>query len=122
MEPGTSISQFLEITKEDILPAGDREITGGMKIRKVGQGGRAMIRIEKMDAAARLALGLPMDINTAGRDDLVLVPGIGEKTADIIVAARAKKNRFGSLEELKEIRGIKEKKLEKLRPYLCVEP
>jgi competence protein ComEA len=122
VEPGTSISQFLEITKEDILPAGDREITGGMKIRKVGQGGRAMIRIEKMDAAARLALGLPMDINTAGRDDLVLVPGIGEKTADIIVAARAKKNRFGSLEELKEIRGIKEKKLEKLRPYLCVEP
>jgi hypothetical protein len=79
VEPGTSISQFLEITKEDILPAGDREITGGMKIRKVGLGGRAMIRIEKMDAAARLALGLPMDINTAGRDDLVLVPASGKK-------------------------------------------
>lgn len=122
VKPGTSVSQLLETLETEKTPARNQELIGGMKIRNVDRGAPSEIRIEKMDAATRLALGLPVDINTAGFADLVLVPGVGEKTADAILALRGEKTRFGSLEELKEICGIKEKKLEKLRPYLCVEP
>ncbi len=32
-----------------------------------------------MEAAKRLALGLPLDINLAGLDELKLIPGVGRR-------------------------------------------
>jgi competence protein ComEA len=68
--------------------------------------------------ATTLALGLPVDINRVSASDLSLVPGIGETLAAKIILLREQKNGFSSLEDLKEVPGIKEKKLDKLRNYL----
>ncbi len=73
-----------------------------------------------MAADKRLALGIPIDLNRSSLEDLVLVPGIGEKTAEKIVEERRLNGTFGKLEELMRVKGIKEKRLERLRRYLCI--
>ena len=78
------------------------------------------ISVEPMSADKRLALGIPIDLNRSSFEDLVLVPGIGEKTAGKIVEERGINGTFGRLEELMRVKGIKEKRLEKLRRYLCI--
>jgi len=74
-----------------------------------------------MSASTRLALGRPVEVNSASLEDLILVPGIGEKTALKIVEARQREGKFRRLEDLMKIKGIKEKRLEKMRPFISVE-
>lgn len=76
--------------------------------------------IGRMSASQLLALDLPLDINRVTVDELILLPGIGEKTAIQIINLRGQKGRFRNLEELKEIKGIKDKKLSDLRKYLLL--
>jgi len=75
-------------------------------------------------AAAGLsaAEGVPavVNVNTATAEELVQVPGIGEKRAQAILDAREKRGGFKSVDELVEIRGIGPVNLEKLRPHLSV--
>lgn len=78
------------------------------------------VDIRPMAAAKRLALGIPIDVNRCGPEELVLVPGIGEATAERILEQRGRAGRFRNLDDLTQVRGIKEKRLERLRPYLCV--
>ncbi len=80
------------------------------------------IRLGTMSASTRIALNMPIDVNSASMAELELVPGIGEKTAQKIIEARNQKGKFHKLEEMMKINGIKQKKLDKLRPFLCVEP
>ncbi len=78
------------------------------------------ISVEPMAAYKRLSLGIPIDINRSSFEDLVLVPGIGEKTAEKIVEERGLNGTFGKLEELMRVKGIKEKRLESFRRHLCI--
>lgn len=78
------------------------------------------VRTEPMGLPKRLALGIPIDINRLSIAEMRLVPGIGEKTAERILEHRASSGAFRRLEDLTQVKGIKEKRLEKLRPYLCV--
>jgi competence protein ComEA len=68
------------------------------------------------------AQGVPgvVDVNTATVEELVQVPGIGEKRAQAILDARKQRGGFKSVDELVEIRGIGPANLEKLRPHLSV--
>jgi competence ComEA-like helix-hairpin-helix protein len=60
-----------------------------------------------------------VNVNRADWVLLTLVPGIGEKTARKIVAKRDELGgRFADLEQLREVDGIGEKVLAKLRRYL----
>jgi competence protein ComEA len=61
-----------------------------------------------------------LDINRATLAELVAIPGIGSRTAQAIVDLRSKKGSFAKLEELREVPGIKEKKLVSLTAYLTV--
>ena len=63
----------------------------------------------------------PVDVNTASIDKLIEVPGIGPATAKRIVEFRQKNGPFKRVDDLLKIRGIGEKSLEKLRPYLKVD-
>ena len=83
--------------------------------------GISRITIGKMKAAQALALDIPVDINGLNYEDLLLIPGIGEKTAARIVELREKKGALKKIEELMEIEGIKEKRLAALKKYLFVE-
>ena len=61
-----------------------------------------------------------LDLNKATKDDLVKLPGIGEKTAQKIIELREKKGGFKRVEDLLEVKGIGEKKLERIRPFVKV--
>jgi competence protein ComEA len=66
------------------------------------------------------ALKGKVNINQASMEELQKLPRIGAKTAQRIVEERAK-GRFQSVDDLKRVRGIKEKTVEALRPYVTVE-
>lgn len=64
----------------------------------------------------------PIDINVATLDEWIKIPGIGEKTANLILDYRMDNGEFKSIEDLKKVKGIGDKKLEKLRVYLKIVP
>ena len=61
-----------------------------------------------------------LNLNTATKEALVAVPGIGPRTAQAIVDLRARKGGYQRIEELLEVRGIGEKNLKELAKYLAV--
>jgi competence protein ComEA len=101
--------------------AKDFQLDDGMKITIDPNSGRDDIIVGKIEADKRLALGMQLDINKVREDDLLLINGIGEVTAKKILDLRSKLGRFRNIEQLMEIKGIKEKKLAKFRKYLYVE-
>jgi len=56
-----------------------------------------------------------LDLNTATKDQLDGLPGVGPVTAQRIVDRRTKRGPYSSLEQLREIEGIGESRLAKLR-------
>lgn len=62
-----------------------------------------------------------LDLNTASAEELELLPGIGPKKAEAVLAWRDTNGRFSRVEDLLEIKGIGERTLERLRPYVCVD-
>lgn len=65
----------------------------------------------------------PLDLNCATLEELDALPGVGPVTARRILQARQASpgGTFGSLEELRAIRGIKGKTFQRLKPYLKIE-
>jgi len=61
-----------------------------------------------------------VDINTASAKSLQALPGIGPTIAQRIVDYRRAHGPFKSVEDLKKVRGIGEKKLEAIRPFVEV--
>jgi competence ComEA-like helix-hairpin-helix protein len=64
----------------------------------------------------------PLDLNTATAEQLQQVPGIGPSTAKAIVNFRRKSGPFQRIEDLLAIKGISKARLEKMRPYLTINP
>jgi competence protein ComEA len=91
--------------------------TGNAVIIEKGQ----RLTIREMSNANKVALNIPININNISQDDLILIPGIGEKTALKIVQFRKKAGRFNKLEDLMNIPGIKEKKFAKIKKYFCTD-
>jgi len=64
----------------------------------------------------------PININTANSEELQQVPGIGPATAQKILQMRKTYGPFKSVDDLLAIRGLGEKRLDKMRKYITVEP
>jgi competence ComEA-like helix-hairpin-helix protein len=62
-----------------------------------------------------------ININTAGINEFVKLPGIGEKTAEKIIELRTKKGKFKRLEELMDVKGIGEVKFNKIKKFLYID-
>ncbi len=71
-------------------------------------------------AAASQVDELKVDLNRAGIEELVKLPGVGEIVAQRIVNYREENGAFQATEELMNVRGIGEKTYLKLEPYLTV--
>ena len=121
--PETSVNQLLKSMGIEYPAKEDFPLHSGMKITisSVSENKNVTVAVAEIESAKRLALGMPLDINRATESDLILVYGIGEVTAKKILDLRSKIGRYKNIEQLTEIKGIKEKKLSKLRKYLYVE-
>src|SRR5216683_49041 len=62
----------------------------------------------------------PIDLNVANVKELQELPGVGPVTAQRIIDMRQKSGRFHRVEDLLAVRGISQKKLDALRPYVTV--
>ncbi|MBZ5660826.1 MAG: helix-hairpin-helix domain-containing protein [Acidobacteriia bacterium] len=62
----------------------------------------------------------PIDLNVANVKELQELPGVGAVTAQRIIDMRQKTGRFKRVEDLLAIRGISQKKLDALRPYVTL--
>ena len=60
------------------------------------------------------------DLNRVSKEQLCLLPGIGEVLSERILEYRFVHGKFSSLEELLEIEGFSEKKLESVRGRLVI--
>ena len=82
-----------------------------------------MLREYERDAGADNASGRSdgrIDLNTADRQALMTLPGIGESKADRILEYRQAHGRFGSTEELMNVSGIGSGVYEKIKDYIKV--
>ncbi|MDD9964713.1 MAG: helix-hairpin-helix domain-containing protein [Myxococcales bacterium] len=71
--------------------------------------------------AARLRDGKPLDLNLASPEDLQLLPRVGPRLAERIVAHRQQHGPFEAVEDLTRVRGIGAKTLAGLRPMITVQ-
>ena len=76
---------------------------------------------EKTDKAKLAATAsAPINLNTATVAQLETLPGIGSRTAQLIVEHRQKNGGFKKIEELMNIKGIGEKSFLKIKPLVTV--
>ena len=61
-----------------------------------------------------------ININTATIEQLDELPGVGEATANKIVNHREENGEFKSIEEIKNVNGIGDKKFEDMKELICV--
>ena len=107
-------------------------LAGGYRLGGEGQGRPYQVSVTRADQPAAddplptadssrpdsLLEGERINVNTAGYYDLMRLPGIGEKRARAILDWREEHGGFSAPEQLLEIRGIGEKILEGLLPYI----
>ena len=116
----TSANQLLKSIGIEEQARVDFPLKNGMKILISSNSENHNVTATGLESANRLALSMKLDINRATKNDLLLVSGIGEVTAKKILDLRSKVGKFKNIEQLTEIKGIKEKRLAKLRKYLYV--
>ena len=61
-----------------------------------------------------------MNINTADKETLMTVPGIGESKAEAIITYRNEHGNFTKVEDLMQISGIKEGVFNKIKDHIKV--
>ncbi len=62
---------------------------------------------------------LMVNINTASKEQLMTLPGIGKTRAESIIAYREKSGGFSTIEDIMKVSGIKESAFEKIKEYIC---
>jgi competence protein ComEA len=62
-----------------------------------------------------------ININTASKEQLTLLPGVGNSTADKIIDYRETHGRFKRIEDIMKVKGIGQKKFDKMKVFLTVE-
>ncbi len=78
-----------------------------------------VLAVASLAPAASPAQGV-VNVNTATADQLQLLPRIGPSLAQRIIEFRKANGQFKSVDELVAVKGIGERSLERLRPYVTV--
>ena len=76
--------------------------------------------LSEQTAATERTGGL-LDLNTAGKEELMELPGIGDVLAERIIAYRQECGGFYAVEDLLNVEGIGEKRLDAIRDLITVE-
>ncbi len=62
-----------------------------------------------------------INVNTATVEQLMMLPGIGEKTAKAVVSYRQANGQYKSIDDVAKVKGIGKKKLDKIRQHLALQ-
>jgi comEA protein len=93
-------------TSDSLMPAGRTRGPSSLDETKIQKG---------------IPAGTFINLNTASKENLMKLPGVGEATAERILLYREENGKFENIEELKNVRGIGEKRFEKIRPLIKAE-
>jgi competence protein ComEA len=109
--------------KMNVSPAPSRRLVAGilsacLVLFAAAPGRAAQPPAPAGSSSAKAAPSAPVDVNTASAADLQAVPGIGKALAQRIVEFREKNGPFSDVDDLVKVRGIGEKSIERLKPYL----
>jgi competence protein ComEA len=77
---------------------------------------------EPLTIKQKYLLGKRVDINRDSLDVIMGLPGISRKVAEAVVETRKRLGGFRRPEDLLRVKGIKEKRLEKILPFLMEFP
>ena len=72
------------------------------------------------NAVEEASAGTPVNLNSATKEELMTVSGIGDKKADKIIAYRDEHGSFNSVDDLKNVNGFGEKTVAALKDKLSV--
>lgn len=62
-----------------------------------------------------------ININTAPKEQLILLPGVGDATAEKILMYRKEVGNFKKIEDIMKIKGIGTKKFEKMKSFITID-
>ena len=74
------------------------------------------------EPASAAAAAAKVDLNTATGKELESLPGVGPRTAELIIEYREQHDGFQKIEELMNVRGIGERTFLRLRSLITVTP
>lgn len=98
------------------LPA---ELERGALIRLRSERGSCEVAsIDRLPGPQRMVCGAGVDVNRDPVRDIELLPGIGPKKAGAIVESRVRDGPFETLDDLARVKGIGEKTVERIRPWV----
>lgn len=128
--PGSRVADVLEAAGG---PLPDVDLSGVNLARKVSDGEQVAIGVPPApDAGPAPAAGSasggsggsgpvgPLDLNAATVEQLDALPGVGPVTAQRIVEWRTRNGRFATVDQLREVEGIGERRLGQLRELVRV--
>lgn len=94
------------------VPSKEEVLTGN--IENISQ-------VNNNQAQSNIATSL-ININTASKEQLMTLPGIGEAKALDIISYRSTNGNFKNIEDIKNISGIKESAYSKIKDLICTWP
>jgi competence protein ComEA len=122
--PGSRVADVLEAAGG---PLPDADLSGVNLARKVGDGEQVAVGVPPAPDAGQAAANGgdggpagPLDLNSAGIEQLDALPGVGPVTAQRIVEWRTRNGRFATVDQLREVEGIGERRLGQLRGLVRV--
>jgi competence protein ComEA len=93
----------------------------GMRIElQESNGDRLRLITTPMGSRERFVLSIPIDLNQAAVEDLVMIPGISLSLARRIVEFRKSHGPFNTWDEVRRVKGIGPKKVESFQSYLSL--
>jgi competence ComEA-like helix-hairpin-helix protein len=110
---------FEAVGADFVLGEPEGDALGAVTVR-CAPDGQERLRGERVEGIARLLEGERVDPNTAARELLENLPGVGPGRAGAIVEAR-ERSPFEATRDLERVPGIGPRTLEKLEPFLEVD-
>ncbi len=113
-----SLEEFAFVTEETIpekgvIPAEPHPESGSAEVKPADTEKRP-----KKSKKSKKTYSFPIAINSASLEELCALDGVGPKLAESIIAVREKNGPFQTGPDLKKVKGIGDKKLKNLLPYV----